>query len=544
MASKTDHLSTSKAPETGAVPPTKETVPDQEALPTAESDYDDVSIHKRDLLSLEHTDPALNAKMNLINNAIDEIGFTPYHAKLFVLNGFGYAVDSLILLIQSIISGQAAMEFNPSFQNGLTIAAYVGMLVGALFWGLSADVIGRRFAFNVSLIVCSVFAIVAGASPNWYVLGLFVCLSAFGGGGNLVLDTAVFLEYLPSQYQWLLTAMASWWGLGQMIAGFFAWAFIPNFSCSSSADCTYANNKGWRYVWYASGSLVFVMSLARITVIRLKETPKFLVGEGRDAQVVESLQYIANKYNRPCSLTLERMEACDREAGVLDSGIGRRASTSHASKRFSFLEVWAHLKGLFVTKRLGLSTALIWFSWLLIGLAYPLYNVFLPQYLKSRGAALGAPSAYLQWRNYTLANFCGIPSPILAGFMCRSKWFWGRRGTMIIGALLTMVFFFCYTQVRSENQNIAFTCVINFCLNIYYGTLYAYTPEVLPSAHRGTGNGIAIGLNRVMGIISAVIATVANTATAVPIYICACLYVVMAITAAWFPFEPMGSRSS
>jgi hypothetical protein len=59
-------------------------------------------------------------------------------------------------------------------------------------------------------------------------------------------------------------------------------------------------------------------------------------------------------------------------------------------------------------------------------------------------------------------------------------------------------------------QNVAFTCIINFCLNIYYGTLYAYTPEVLPSAHRGTGNGIAIGWNRVMGILSAVIATVAD----------------------------------
>ena len=43
--------------------------------------------------------------------------------------------------------------------------------------------------------------------------------------------------------------------------------------------------------------------------------------------------------------------------------------------------------------------------------------------------------------------------------------------------------------------------------NIYYGTLYAYTPEVLPSAHRGTGNGISIGINRIMGILSAVIAT-------------------------------------
>ena len=47
------------------------------------------SIGKGDVLSLEHTDPVLNAKMHLVNNAIDEIGFTPYHAKLFCLNGFG-----------------------------------------------------------------------------------------------------------------------------------------------------------------------------------------------------------------------------------------------------------------------------------------------------------------------------------------------------------------------------------------------------------------------------------------------------------------------
>lgn len=144
--------------------------------------------------------------------AIDEIGFTPYHGKLFCLNGFGYAVDSLILLIQSIIATQAVLEFKPSYDTGLTIAVYTGMLIGALFWGLSADVIGRRFAFNVSLFISSIFTIVAGASPNWVVLGLFTCLSAFGSGGNLVLDTAVFLEYLPSRKQWLITLMAAWWG--------------------------------------------------------------------------------------------------------------------------------------------------------------------------------------------------------------------------------------------------------------------------------------------------------------------------------------------
>lgn len=70
-----------------------------------------------------------------------------------------------------------------------------------------------------------------------------------------------------------------------------------------------------------------------------------------------------------------------------------------------------------------------------------------------------------------------------------------------------MAFFFGYTQVRTNAGSLGFTCAISFALNIYYGTLYAYTPEVLPSAHRGTGNGISIGLNRIMGIMSAVIAT-------------------------------------
>lgn len=110
------------------------------------------------------------------------------------------------------------------------------MLVGALFWGLGADIIGRRIAFNISLFICSVFAIVAGASPNWIVLGLFTCLAAFGAGGNLILDTAVFLEYLPSSKQWLLTLLACWWGLAPVVGAAFAWPFLSE----ARWNCTYS----------------------------------------------------------------------------------------------------------------------------------------------------------------------------------------------------------------------------------------------------------------------------------------------------------------
>lgn len=415
-----------------AEPTTKSAVVDDKAVnaPPAYSDVDDHSLNKSDILGSEDTDPVLNAKMHLVNNAMDEIGLTGYHWKLFVLNGFGYAVDSLMLLVQSVIASSAAKEFKPSFKNGLTIAVYIGMLVGALFWGLSADVIGRKYAFNISLMFSAIFCIVAGSAPNWEVLGLFVCLSAFGSGGNLVLDTAVFLEYLPSNKQWLVTLMASWWGVGQLITGLFAWAFLPNYSCSGDEPCNWSTNPGWRYVWFASGGLVFVMSILRITVIRLNETPKFLVGEGKDEEVVKSLQYIATKYNRNCSLSLEQLQAC----GVVGAANSqRRGSVSaHASKRFSIKEVGTHLSGLFATRRLGLSTSLIWFSWALIGLCYPLFYVFLSTYLSNReGTEIHELSTYETWRNYAITNVVSIPSPILAAFMCNSKYFWGRRGTMV-----------------------------------------------------------------------------------------------------------------
>lgn len=137
-----------------------------------------------------------------------------------------YGVDALQLSLQGIIAVQAVLEFQPSYDKGLTIALYMGMLVGALFWGFFADIIGRKIAFNISLFICSVFTIAAGGAPNWAGLGVLIAVAAFGAGGNLILDTAVFLEYLPSNKQWLLSLLPAWFGVGCTIAGLVAWGFM------------------------------------------------------------------------------------------------------------------------------------------------------------------------------------------------------------------------------------------------------------------------------------------------------------------------------
>lgn len=242
------------------------------------------------------------------------------------------------------------------------------MLTGALLWGFTADVIGRKHAFNITLFICSISCIAAGAMPSWPSLSLFIALLGFGGGGNLIMDTTVFLEFLPSNKQWLLTFLAAWWGVGQAIAGFIAWGFLvpDKWNCEDVETCTKAGNWGWRYVLFTGGALVFAMSVLRITVIRLRETPKYLLGMGEDAQVVETFQYLATKYNRPCSLTLEKLQAC----GSIKS--------AHSKNRFSLSETMIHFRGLFCNTKITISTLLIWLSWTLIGLAYPLFYVFLP----------------------------------------------------------------------------------------------------------------------------------------------------------------------
>jgi hypothetical protein len=54
----------------------------------------------------------------------------------------------------------------------------------------------------------------------------------------------------------------------------------------------------------------------------------------------------------------------------------------------------------------------------------------------------------------------------------------------------------------------------------------------------------SISFNRCMGIVSALVATYGNTATSVPIFICAALFVAMAAVSVLFPFEPEHAQST
>jgi hypothetical protein len=47
-----------------------------------------------------------------------------------------------------------------------------------------ADVIGRRLSWNITLAICGIFAIAAGAAPTFTGLAGMVAALAFGVGGK------------------------------------------------------------------------------------------------------------------------------------------------------------------------------------------------------------------------------------------------------------------------------------------------------------------------------------------------------------------------
>lgn len=492
-------------------------------------------------LLYDYSDFSVNylRKTSLLSAAIDEIGFGKYQIGLFFVAGFGWLADNAWPIVTSLILPVLTEDdgVHPPVGKGpyLILAQNLGLLVGAAFWSLSADIIGRKWAFNLTFLVTGVWAVVAGSSPNFAALGVFVSFWSVGVGGNLPVDSALFLEALPSRYQWLLTVMSGWWSFGQLLANLVSWGLISNYSCDANAtSCMKADNKGWRYFVFTMGGLTLLFFIARFS-FRVFESPRFYVARGRDDLAMETLHKMAKINSSSTSLTIEALQKIDEM--FPDESINSNTLLKQKLTKFDL----QHLRSCFGSRKMALSSTLVIFTWAIIGLAFPLYNAFLPYYLQSRGSATEKLSVSETYRNTLIVSVIGIPGAIVAGLLIETRI--GRKGTLTASLILTGVFLFCSTTAKTSNANLGWNCAFSFSSNIMYGVLYAYTPEVFPTKIRGTAVGLAASANRVLGVFAPIIAIYADLTTSAPIFVSGALFIASGVLVILFPYEPRGHSS-
>ncbi|KAJ3983456.1 MFS general substrate transporter [Lentinula detonsa] len=496
------------------------------------------------------------AKSQLINEYLQtEIGFGRYQWQLFILTGLGWAADDIWLQGVAIILPQIELELKPVRVEYATMALYAGLILGASTWGVLADLIGRRLSFNITLFIAGVFGIAAGGANSFTTLAALIACLGFGVGGNLPVDGAIFLENIPRSHQWLLTLLSVWWALGQLLASLIAWPLIGNFSCASATICTKANNMGWRYNFYTLGGITFLMWFLRYFIFNLQESPKYLLAKGRDEDALKVLQHIAHINGKTLSLTLAQLQAATGQN--IATKTPRPMSNWQIIKRsFSSFSL-SHVKPLFSTRRLATNTSLTIALWGLIGLAYPLFNGFITLYLTTH-VSDASSSVSTTYRNYVIISILGVPGSVIACFVVdwsrksQSRFsIGGRKLTMAVSTALTGIFLFLFTTSTKEADILAYSCVTSLTQNAMYGVLYAYTPEVFPAPHRGTGDALCSAFNRMTGILAPAIKIVttpasgdASQATANgPIFVAASLFLVSAILMVLLPIETAGKAA-
>lgn len=524
----------------------------------------------------------------LVNSAIQEMGFGMFQIKLTMLAGFGWMSDNIWFEVLAMSLTPVSYEFGMVYKEShwantkwATFSLYVGLLIGSMSWGVLSDIIGRRPSWNISLFISAAFGIAVGASPSFPVMCVLLFLLALGLGGNLPVDGAMLIEYIPGSHQWVLTFLSLFWCIGQLYAALIGWAFISNYHCESldsSLDppplCPKADNWGWRYSWFLLGGSVMIMWLIRYVVYPIPESPKYLLATGREEEAYSVLQFIARENKKELDLTFEQL--CMAKFGHLEHTDGLQDMRAEVEKQESttpevasltrlerFKRQWegstarpsrikhtlqhmriSPISALFASKKMTLNTILISACWGLIGLGYPLYNAFIGTYLKDLGNTGDNVKTIAQSsRQLVIFAVCGIPGSLFSAAMVELPVV-GRRGTMALFTLLTGVFLFCFTTARTSNAVLGWNCATSLTENAMYAVLYAITYEVFPAPQRGTGDGFTMSVQRVFGIVATIVGLgVPKSEFKPPIYVSASAFLLAGVLMFFLPYEPLGTSS-
>ncbi|CAO3576593.1 unnamed protein product [Absidia cylindrospora] len=230
------------------------------------------------------------------------VGYGRFHTTLLILCGFGWLADNMWLQTVAIILPRVQDHFkvDDKWIGTVSSSLFTGMMFGSFFWGSYSDTRGRKLPYTMTLAITSVFGILSSFAFSFWSLCVLLFFLGFGVGGNMPTDGALYLEFLPKEYHYLLTFMSVFFSFGAVFASILGYIILPSTSCPEptpdilAPECDVATqNRGWRILLFSVGMLTLFMMAARSFCLRLPETPKFLLNNNKHRETIIVLQDIA-----------------------------------------------------------------------------------------------------------------------------------------------------------------------------------------------------------------------------------------------------------
>ena len=391
------------------------------------------------------------------------------------LNGF---LIPLLSDYWSLSVGQAAW---------IATANLIGMALGAFIWGGIADVIGRKKAFTLTLLVFSIFTVAGAFAPayGWFILFRF--LAGFGLGGCIPVDYALVGEFTPSRHRGrVLTAMDGWWPIGASLCAFVS-AYLLDFG-------------DWRLIM-----LVMIVPALLTVAVRfgIPESPLYLASVGRYAEADAIIARLVERtgadvrewtHEAPAAAAAPASPDEPESPGVPPATSSSAAPAPKAEPSVSrqlraasgqLVQLWQHS---------AKTTLVSWSLFVSVLLVYYAALTWLPGILKKQGMADQA--AFLVTGSMTAVGILGV----IASALIVERF--GRKVVLGVSSIIAAVLLVgaaVFIEASGANLTFAAKATIigfGFVVQIAIPTLYTYVSELYPTRLRGSGFGWASAASR------------------------------------------------
>ncbi|EME50060.1 hypothetical protein DOTSEDRAFT_68793 [Dothistroma septosporum NZE10] len=463
---------------------------------------------------------AFEKKAALINTELDKFGLGKYQICIWFLCGFGYFLD--LAWSQGVGLAATAIYQEMNVPDGSTGKIYslanAGLAVGALSWGILVDIIGRRWAFNLTCLITSVFGMLLAAPKYNYnaICGIYF-LASIGLGGNIPIDATIALEYLPQNRRNLVAFLSLWQPVGVVFASGVAygtaakpaWRCNPDLpSCAAVPDgtacCTVSSNMGWRYLVIILGAMTLLVFFLRTLVFRFYESPKFLLSKGQEAEAIEVLHKIA-KFNKapPPTLTVEMFRVIDESSSISSSEPTGPLNTTQTTKKVLSNIAYSlkNLKALFTNRLQTFIFVLLAITYMGDYWSFNLAGSFLPIILLRNEVSDGTGTVAETYRHYVYIYLPGILGAVLALISVQLP-IVGRKWSLVFSAICQGLSMAMYTQVYTTAGYVGLNALEYIMQTYFNAVLYASAPELFDTSYRGSASGMLSCLGRIAGIVA------------------------------------------
>jgi putative MFS transporter len=387
---------------------------------------------------------------------LDRLPISSFHYRIFWLVGAGMFFDGYDLYVAGgVLAAAIQSKFSTLPQNLQFLSlTFVGMTIGSLITGFVGDRFGRRFTYQINLLIFGLASIAAAFAQD--MTQLIVCrfVQGLGLGAEIVVGYSTLTEFVPpkTRGRWL-AMMAFLVVAGFPVTAILGYLIIPTW--------------GWRPMFIIAGIGALIVWYLRKN---LPESPRWLESKGRSAEAEALMQTIEKEVASAGALPPAATPAPVAQVGAMDM-----------------------LRPPILQRMIVGSWVLITINTLIFG-----FVIFLPQFFLRQGLTIASSLGYT-----VVLSVASLVGCALGAYTSDAI---GRRWSIIGASIATIVFGYIYARFNAASDptivlSVGFVLIVAIYVQtaILFGV---YTPELFPTEIRLRANGICNTLGRAATVVS------------------------------------------